>query len=95
MIVVAAFITTVEGKGDEWENEIKKVVPKFRREPGLITFLVHRNTDNPSRFFLFEKWKSEKALKEHFETRDYKVYRDAVADMIKDREVSIYREIVI
>ena len=93
MVIVAAFLTTVDGKGDEWEEEIKKLVPKVRKDPGTITYAVHRNKDNPSKFFIFERYESEEALKAHMETPHFKAYREAVADMVKEREFGLYREV--
>ncbi len=91
MIVVAALITIVEGKGDEFQGRFKELATKVRKEPGAITYVLHRMIDNPEKFFVFEQWENEEALKLHGSTAYFKEYRQATAGIVKSREVGLYR----
>ena len=94
MIVVAAMIKTANGKGDELEREFQKLVPKVLKDPGTITYVVHRGTDDPSKFFVYEKYESEEALKAHSATPHFKEFSRAIASVLEGRpEVGFYREI--
>ena len=94
MLVVAAMLKVLDGKGDELEQEINKLVPKVLEEPGVITYLVHRGIDNPSKFFVYEKYKSKEDFVYHCTTPHFKEFSEAF-EPIKDSELEIglYNEI--
>ncbi|MDD5083043.1 MAG: putative quinol monooxygenase [Dehalococcoidales bacterium] len=94
MIVVAAMITVADGKGDEYLAHFKKLAPQVRKDPGAITYVMHRKIDDPNKFFVFEQYKDQAALKYHGETPHFKAYRQATADLVKGREVGLYQEVV-
>ena len=95
MIVLVAMITTLDGKGDEVEQEFKKLVPKVLSDPGAITYIVHRSTDDPSRFFVYEKYEDMEALKYHSSTPHFQAFSRATASLLAGRpEVGFYREIM-
>jgi len=94
MLVVAAMLKVVDGKGDELEQEVNKLVPKVLEEPGVITYLVHRSIDNPSRFFVYEKYKSSEDFVCHCATPHFKKFSEAF-ELMKDGEpeIELYNEI--
>ena len=95
MIVVAAMLKTVDGKGDEFEQEFRKLVPKVLNDPGTIAYVVHRSVDDPTKFFVYEKYESREALKEHSSTTHFKEFSQAIASMLSGRpEVGLYQEVV-
>ena len=94
MIVVCALITTVEGKGDEYQESFKRVATKVHKDAGVITYVLHRKIDNPDQFFVFEQYEDEKAVKYHTSTEHFNTYRQEIADIVKDRQVGFYREVI-
>lgn len=94
MIVVAAMLKAVEGKGDELEKEFKKLVPKVLNDPGAITYVVHRHIDDPNKFLVYEKYESRDALKYHGSTDHFKEFSRAIRPILDGRaEVGLYNEI--
>jgi len=94
MIIVAAKLKAVEGKGDELEREIRKLVPKVLKDPGTISYIAHRKTDAPNEFFVYEKYQSGEALKLHTSTEHFKEFSKAIASLLDGRpEVGIYNEL--
>jgi quinol monooxygenase YgiN len=94
MIVVAAKLKAVEGKGDELEREFRKLVPKVLKDPGAITYAVHRKADAPNEFLVYEKYESPDALKFHGSTEHFKEFSRAIASLLEGRpEVGIYNEL--
>ena len=94
MIVVAAMLKALEAKGDELEREFQRLVPKVLNDPGTKAYVVHRGIDDPSKFFVYEKYESKDALKTHSSTPHFKEFSQAVASMLDGRpEVALYREI--
>jgi quinol monooxygenase YgiN len=49
--------------------------------------------NNPSKFFVFEQYEDEEAIKFHSSTSHFKEYRKITAHMVKDREVGFYHEV--
>jgi quinol monooxygenase YgiN len=95
MIVVAAKLKAVEGKGDELEKEFRKLAPKVLKDPGAISYAVHRKVDAPNEFFVYEKYESGDALKFHGSTEHFKEFSKAIASLLDGRpEVGIYQELV-
>ena len=94
MIVVSAMLTTVDGKGDELEQEFKKLVPKVLKDPGTIAYVVHRAVDDPNKFFVYEKYEDREALQAHSQTEHFKEFGRATRDMFSGRpEIGLYNEI--
>jgi quinol monooxygenase YgiN len=95
MIVVAAKMKAVEGKGDELERELRKLIPKVLKDPGAITYTVHRKADAPNEFLVYEKYESGEALKFHSSTEHFKEFSKAIASLLDGRpEIGIYKELV-
>jgi quinol monooxygenase YgiN len=94
MIVVAAKLKTVEGKGDELEQEFRKLAPKVLKDPGTISYVVHRKADASNEFFVYEKYESMEALKLHGSTEHFKEFSKSIASLLDGRpEVGIYNEL--
>ena len=94
MIVTCALITTVEGKGDEYQEIFKGLAAKVRKDPGAITYVLHRKIEDPSQFFVFEQYENEEAIKYHASTEHFNTYRQETADIVKDRQVGFFHEVV-
>jgi autoinducer 2-degrading protein len=58
-------------------------------EPGIGRFDVIQQSDDPSRFILVEAYRTPDDAALHKETAHYKVWRDAVADMMAEPRSSI------
>ena len=59
------------------------------KEPGIATFDVMQQQDDPSRFVLVEAYRTNEAPAAHKETRHYQVWRDAVAEMMAEPRSSV------
>jgi len=94
MVVIAAIIKTVAGRGDELEQELRKLVPKVLQEPGVMTYIVHRSMTDPSRFFVYEKYRTKADFELHCSTPHFKEFSQAL-EPIRDGEpeVGIYTEL--
>jgi quinol monooxygenase YgiN len=93
MIVIAAMITTFDDQGDAFQKSFKKLAAKVRKDPGVITYVLHRMINNPSKFFVFEQYEDEEAIKLHASTPHFKEYRKIAANMVKDRDVGLYHQV--
>ena len=94
MLVTAAMLKVLDNKVDEVEREFRKLVPKVLKDPGVIAYVVHRSIDDPSRFFIYEKYKSREDIDYHRSTSHYKEFFEAFKS-IKDGEpnIVVYKEL--
>ena len=58
-------------------------------EPGVARFDVIQQADDPTRFVLVEVYRTPEDAAKHKETAHYKVWRDAVADMMAEPRSSV------
>ena len=93
MIVIAAIITTYDDQGDAFQQSFQELAERVRKDPGVITYTLHRMINNPSKFFVFEQYEDEAAIKLHTSTSHFQEYRKKVAHMVKDRDVGLYHEV--
>jgi quinol monooxygenase YgiN len=59
------------------------------REPGVASFDVIQQLDDPSRFVLVEIYRDTAATAAHKETAHYQKWRDTVAGMMAEPRVSV------
>lgn len=94
MIVVGATIYVNEGKGEEFVGEYRKLAPKVRSDPGAVIYVLHRDLNDPSRFFFYEKYESEEALKYHSSAPHVKEFFQTVGSIMRGQpEIRRYREV--
>jgi quinol monooxygenase YgiN len=94
MIVVTAKLKALEGKGDELEQEFRMLAPKVLKDPGTISYVVHRGVDASNDFFVYEKYENREALNLHGSTEHFKEFSKSIASLLDGRpELGIYNEL--
>jgi quinol monooxygenase YgiN len=65
MVVLA--VTWVAKTGHEAETTalFSKLTKESRKEPGCVTYQVHRHRTEPRRFFIYEQYRDDAALEAH------------------------------
>jgi autoinducer 2-degrading protein len=58
-------------------------------EPGNIRFDVLQQSDDPSRFMIYEVFESEEAIKMHKETSHYLIWKERVKDYMAEERHGI------
>ncbi len=94
MVILTAIFKAVEGKGDDIEKEFRKLAPMVLKDPGAIAYAVHRATDDPNKFFIYEQYESEDAFKYHQQTEHFKAYRQATRGLFSGKtEITFYNKV--
>jgi len=96
MVILTEMITAQEGKGDELEQAFKNLLPQVRHDPGTVAYIAHRSIENPLKFFVYEKYEDQEALKRHTQTTHFKEFNSAIASLVNAGRPGIasYREII-
>ncbi len=58
MILEIAQIDVKAGTEKEFEGQVAKAAPLFKRAKGCKAMSLHRSTENPSRYRLFVQWET-------------------------------------
>jgi quinol monooxygenase YgiN len=74
MLVNAVLYTFPADKAEEAAQLLIRLRDGSRAEPGCITFDVSRSTDDPNVFVLYEEWRDQAALDEHYATEHFTRY---------------------
>src|SRR4029450_9208796 len=56
-------------------------------EPGNLAFGVHRSTDNPNEFWLYETWVDEAAVQAHESGDAFKQYKETLRPLVEPESV--------
>jgi quinol monooxygenase YgiN len=51
-------------------------------EPGNLAFAVHRSTENPNEFWLYETWESEEVVAAHESGEAFKRYKETLRPLV-------------
>jgi quinol monooxygenase YgiN len=76
------------GQEEPLYRTLHACVAPTRAEPGNRGYILHRDLDDPARFFFYETWVSREALNEHLTTPHFRTL-DKNAKSLVARELSI------
>ncbi len=66
-VIVVATLQVLPGRADELVERFGEVVAATHREEGCLTYGLHRDSSDPNRFVLIERWRSQGDLDAHFQ----------------------------
>lgn len=94
MVTIAAIMKVNEGKGAEFEKEFLQLQAKVLKEPGTVAYVLHRSVDDMGKYFVYEKYESDEALKYHTSTEHFKTFFQKMGTFLKGNpEVGFYQEV--
>jgi len=92
MYVVCVTIRVVPDHLEDFIQATRANHLATRGEPGNVRFDVLQEVDDPTRFLLYEVYRSEKDFKAHQTTEHYFGWRHAVADWMAEKRVGVKHE---
>jgi len=63
-----AFLRARPGRDDALGDALLAVIEPSRAEAGCEAYELHRSSEDPALWFMYEVWASQEALTAHFET---------------------------
>ncbi|MEE9910913.1 MAG: antibiotic biosynthesis monooxygenase [Deltaproteobacteria bacterium] len=98
MICVVATVTLMDGKRENYLEEIRKILPIVRMEKGCIEYNPTVDVDTGSNFqiknrpdtvIILEKWDNLEALKAHGLSPHMTDFRSAVKEFVQSMQLQI------
>ena len=66
-ILVVATLKIQDGKVDEAVDELTSVIEAMHDEEGCLSYVLHRDINDPSTLVFIERWASQDALNAHIQ----------------------------
>jgi quinol monooxygenase YgiN len=76
-IANAVFLRSRAGKEEDLAGRLEQLVLASRKDPGVMTYDLHRSTADPASWFLYERYESQEHFNRH---RENPVLRRFLAD---------------
>ncbi|MBI3978675.1 MAG: antibiotic biosynthesis monooxygenase, partial [Chloroflexi bacterium] len=86
MNVLVVTIVAREGKEAEVEALLREMVRQTRQEPGNLVYTLHRSTEDPRRFLLYELYRDQTAIEAHQQAPYFRAYLERAPDLLASRE---------
>lgn len=91
MVVLAVTWTAKPGKEKDAERLFRELTEASRKEPGCVMYLVHRHSDDPSHFFIYEQYKDAAALEAHRKTPHFlEIARGSLLQVADRKDANLY-----
>ncbi len=89
MYVIAVTVHVKEPFVGDFIEAILDNATNTRQEPGNLRFDVLQCKDDPTRFLLYEAYRTEDDLAKHQQTEHYLRWKEAVTDWMAERRQSV------
>ena len=92
MLCLAVKLTVQTGHEDRVADLFRPLEAASRQEPGCLFYTVHRHTEDPRVFFVYEQYKDEAALDAHRNSPHFQQYAAGeIYKVVTHREADLYR----
>ncbi len=81
-LTLVAFLRAKPGQGDELGRRLFALSEPSRAEAGNINYDLHRSTEDPDVWMLYENWATPSALDEHFEMPYMKEFISKIGEVL-------------
>jgi quinol monooxygenase YgiN len=79
------------GSNQAFEAAFQELSALTRLEPGCITYQLHRSTQDPLEYFLYERYVDESALRFHQATDHFsRIVKGIIPSLLEGREIAQY-----
>lgn len=87
-VTACVFYRCKPGREKELEAALRELMRETNQEAGCMTYRAHRDPDDPQRYFLYEHYADEAALKTH-QSSDYfeKWVKGVIPTLLDERRI--------
>ena len=79
------------GSNQTLETAFQELAALTRLEPGCIVYQLHRSTQDPLQYFLYERYVDESALRFHQGTDHFsRIVKGIIPSLVEGREITQY-----
>ncbi len=96
-VILNVHLQAAAGREEEAATQLRKLVAPTRSEPGCVTYLLHRDPQDPAKFMFYEEFRSQEALQEHNRSphlQAWVAYQAAHEGVIEKSTLTYWRTLV-
>lgn len=91
MIVIAGRVSLDPAQREAATAAAREMMAETRKEAGCISYTFSADLEEPGRFYIFEEWESEDALRAHFASPHMVRFQQAVGGLgVRESKVQRY-----
>lgn len=91
MIVLAVTWIAHAGRAEEAAELFRRLTEESRNEPGCLMYVVHRHTEDPRHFFIYEQYRDDAALEAHRNTPHFQqIARGSLLQVAARKDANLY-----
>ena len=93
-ITVIAKLKVKPGSEAAFEGAAKEMIATVKSEPGTLTYILHKNTKDPTEFTYYEVYQDQAALDSHGKTDHMKAFGGKIGSLLVGRpEIAVLNEV--
>jgi quinol monooxygenase YgiN len=95
-IVLNVLMEAAPGRGEDVAKALGALLAPTRKEPGCLDYQLHRDPENPLKFFFYERFKNQAALDTHIASPHFQAfvkYRDSISGLIPVTNVTRWHRV--
>ena len=94
-ITVIAKLKVQPGKDADFEAAAKQMIATVKEsEPGTLTYILHKNTKDPTEFVYYEVYQDQASFDSHGKTDHMKAFGGKIGSLLAGRpEIAILTEV--
>jgi len=92
-VTLIVILRAREGQETLLEAELRALIGPSRREPGCLTYNLHRSIDTPGALLLHEVWASREAHTEHTHTQHFLRWNARKDALLASRDANFWKQI--
>lgn len=91
LICISVEMLAKAGREAELRRALETLAAQSRKEPGCLSYLVHRGLETPQRFYLYEQYQDMAAVEAHRATDHYRLYaEELIPTLVDDRKLDLW-----
>jgi quinol monooxygenase YgiN len=93
-VILNVHLQAAAGREEEAAAQLSKLVPATRSEPGCVTYLLHRDPQDATKFMFYEEFRNQDALEAHGKAphfQEWVAYQAAHGGLIEESTVTFWR----
>lgn len=92
MICLAVTLVANAGEEDRIARVFRLLQVESRKEPGCLMYIVHRHSEDPRKFLVYEQYKDDAALEAHRNSPHFhSLATGEIYTKVESRHAELYR----
>lgn len=96
-VILNVHLQAAPGREEEAATQLRNLIAPTRSEPGCVTYVLHRDPQDPTKFMFYEEFRNQDALEAHSKMphfQNWVAYQAAHDGLIEKSTVTYWRSVL-